>query len=428
MDGRNYPHETIAPMNGDAHPRTQPPDALWASGMRGAVAALALGLAQEADREAPAWARAWLAACDPEPTIKRILNHRIADVTRPVVEGDERLSPWADSLNADMRRTRLNSMALVAGLKRASDALKSEGVPHLLVKGPALAAQTADDWATRRSVDLDVLVDLHDVSRVERALGSAGFTQRRGFAPGPQSPLFAPAAKWLQELAFSSSSQTIDVHWRLDPSRGCLTWDFQDLWQRRALVEVAGTDVDTLSPVDAALFNAVHAGKDCWSSLHLLRDHARLVATAGLSQEGWNVAATEASCLVRWEVAQEVCEPLKAASPDSMTSQGTGRLARLLAHRLWLWLASANSPASSGSIANQARYLGANIASYDTPRAALQRLGVVAWPVQDMADQSLGSRGNRHPWLYVVTAPVHIPRRMARKSRPATPLKAGKSE
>lgn len=386
--------------------------------MRGAVAALALGLARESERDEPTWARPWLDACEPSTTVSQILRHRIADIASPILGEEQRFAGSADLLAADLRRTRLQSMALVAGWRMASEALRSADVPYLLVKGPALAAQTTGDWAARRSVDLDVLVDLAEVRSVAGTLEGAGFTLRQGFAPGPDRPLFAPTSKWLQELAFSSPRNTIDVHWRLDPSRGCLTWDFQDLWSRRVYVEVANTPVATLSPVDAALFNAVHAGKDCWSSLHDVRDQIRLQRVAGLSEEQWEAAFRDASCQVRWGVAQEMCRPVQSANAPSVArSLDHGRRARLLAGRLWRWLASGTSPASSGSARDQGRYLVANVASYDTPRAAIQRLGVVVWPVQEMAAESLGNRGTRHPWLYPATAPLHIPRRMARKAR-----------
>ena len=416
-------------MNGDANSGEAPIDNLWAQGMGGAVAALALGLARESERSEPAWARAWLNASDPEPTIKQILKHRIADIALPILVINDDFAPAAAALAADVRRTRLQSMTLVAGLRTAAESLDAANVRYLLVKGPALAAQTTGDWTARRSVDLDLLVDIRDVPRTAQALEVAGFAKRSDFAPGPGSPLFAPTSKWLQELAFSSPSHTVDLHWRLDPSRGCLTWEFRQLWERHVDVDVGGTDVATLSPVDAALFNAVHAGKDCWSSLHQLRDHVRLAKVARLSDHEWQLAARDASCRIRWEVAQEMCRPLWPTGQNAANSAwGGARRAKLLARRMWLWLASGTSPASGGSAGTQWRYLAANVAGYDTVRAATQRLGVVVWPVQEMAAQTLGGQGNRHPWLYPATAPVHIPRRMVRKSRLVAPSRVGEDE
>ena len=389
--------------------------------MSGAVASLALGLAREADRSAPGWAGACLDACEPDSVVAQIRRHRISDVALPILSEDARFEAGAIALVADSRRTRLQSMSLVAGLRRATQALESAAVRHLVVKGPALAAQTTGDWAARRSVDIDLLIDLRDLPAVAQALEGAGFPPRRGFAPDPKSPLFSPTARWLQELAFGSQGHSIDVHWRLDPSRGCLTWDFQDLWNRRAYVEVGGAAVATLAPPDAALFNAVHAGKDCWASLHQIRDHVRIKRVAKLSADQWQLAAREASCQVRWAVAEEICRPLLATQPaKEQGMDGHDRRTRLLARRLWLWLASGQSPTSSGSPTSQARYLSANVAGYDTPRAAMQRLGVLVWPMQEMSAESLGSWGNRHPWLYPATAPLHIPRRIASKARLAT--------
>lgn len=395
-------------------------DVSWAPGMRGAVAALALGLAREAGDPEPPWASGWLQLDEPDAVVTSALTHRIGDVAASVLAGVgfppsevERLRP-ADT-------DQLKAMLRAAALNRARGALEKAGLPVLAVKGAALSALTAQGWLARKSADVDLYMDLSDILEATRALEAAGFQRDESFCPAPDSPLFDAASKRVQEMSFSGRGTHIDLHWRLDPSRGCFTPDFAALWSRRQYAEVAGVSVPTLGQVDSALFNAVHAGKDCWRSLHLLRDQVRLQRLNDLTPTEWLAAAEQASCRVRWLVAQEMIAQIQLQHGGEPTideelqhAPGAAR-ARLIGEKLWEALASSRSPRSRGKPRDQARYLAFNVASCDTVRAGAQRMGVVAWPIKEMAGESMGPLGNRHPWLYPLAAPLHVPRRMSAK-------------
>ena len=289
------------------------------------------------------------------------------------------------------------------------DVLAAGGVRVLALKGVSLAAQTTGNFTSRGSGDIDLLVSPRDVVRVSALLLDAGMTRWTDFCPSPESALFPVASKLLQESVFYIGDREIDVHWRLDMSRTCLNWDFDDLWARRAYVDVAGLSTPTLGLLDAATFNASHGAKDAWSKLGQVVDHIRLsglVEPSAIRQH-----AAEAGALRRWEVGEVVAEMLTGG-----LAQADAR-ARILGRRAGIWLRAGLSTRDDKGVRATTRLFAFNIASYDRASSALQRAGVLVWPLRAMAAGRLGAFGERHPWSYAVLGPAFLPGRLLAKLR-----------
>ena len=289
------------------------------------------------------------------------------------------------------------------------DVLAAGEVRVLALKGVSLAAQTTGNFTSRGSGDIDLLVSPRDVARVSDLLLEAGMTRWTDFCPSPESALFPVASRLLQESVFYIGGREIDVHWRLDMSRSCLDWDFDDLWTRRAEVDVAGRSTPTLGLLDAATFNASHGAKDAWSKLGQVVDHVRLSRLGGAPAIRRHAA--ESGSLCRWEVGEVVAEMLTGEPAPA------GARARLLGRRADAWLRAGLSTRDDKGVRATTRLFAFNIASYDRASSALQRAGVLIWPLRAMGAGRLGRFGERHPWSYAVLGPVFLPGRLLAKFR-----------
>lgn len=162
---------------------------------------------------------------------------------------------------------RLGSLQQLRRLAEVARVLEGAGVPVLFVKGPCLAVQTTGDFTARDSGDVDILVDPAAAAVTLTALQDAGWESR----PGLPSDVRSWGWKYLQatycEVTLDGPLGTVDLHWRLDPTRRGLP-GFTELWARRSTVSIAGRDFETLSPEDALTHSCHHAAKDL-SLIHI---------------------------------------------------------------------------------------------------------------------------------------------------------------
>lgn len=294
---------------------------------------------------------------------------------------------------------------------RVLDALGAAGVRALTIKGLSLAKQTTGDMTARGAGDIDILVPGGDLSKTFRTLEGAGLLVAPGYIPPPHSRLFERAIRLQSQAVFSVGGRHVDLHWRLDPVDGGLSWTFDELWERRQPLDVGGYEVVTLSTVDSAVFSAANGARDSWSTLRHIVDHARLLGLINAA-EG-RARAEDVGALNRWEVAEVMVEKL-IGEPVVVSGRSRKR-----ANQMWGWLIDGLAPGHRGGLGATSRRFLANVGLYDNPQSTLRRLELHCWPVEAMATRDLGVPGDRQPWLYAVAAPVFLVQRAVRLlSRP----------
>lgn len=186
-------------------------------------------------------------------------------------------------LQADSDGMRFACHGLARDLHRVLDVLAAAGVPALVFKGLALAAQAWGDEAARGYGDLDILVAPADLAQAHRILVADGWQPPMGYPEPGASWGWRQFVRTSHEMPFSSGSTTLDLHWAALPSRSAIP-DFDTLWRRRTNVAVMGRPVPTFSPYDALTHSASHSAKDHWRWLRGLADVHRLAA----SRETWS--------------------------------------------------------------------------------------------------------------------------------------------
>jgi hypothetical protein len=179
-------------------------------------------------------------------------------------------------LTTAREQARLRSLRQLRRLAEVARVLDASGVPTLFVKGPCLAVQTTGDFTARDSGDVDLLVPPTEAAAALTALRAAGWEP----VPGLPSDVRSWGWRYLQrvycEVALTGPLGALDLHWRLDPTRRGLP-GFAELWERRAVVEIAGHEFPTLAPADALLHSCHHAAKDDWRTLRSLVDIHRML-------------------------------------------------------------------------------------------------------------------------------------------------------
>jgi hypothetical protein len=342
--------------------------------------------------------------------VKAILTHRVLPLVAPAGDALGLAPEVVEDLDRAHRDLTMAAMTTVATTAQVSSALRGAGVPHLLLKGVSLAVQTTGDPLARGAGDVDILMATGRVKGAVGALESAGLRADRVSVPAPGSSTFSATVRSQKALTLWGPNLEVDLHWRLDHVRSCLTWRFEELLEAAEPLTIAGIHVQTLSRPYATIYNASHAGSDGWSHLRAFVDQARL-------QHGQDLAAlrTEASRVGagrRWDLAQAMLATLLDQPPPPLP-----RPLSATAEALWRWLLAGEGPRNRRNARASARGLSASLLTLDSPRAGLQRAEAVVWPVGAMADRALGNTGDRHPWLYPLATPYFLPKRLVERWR-----------
>jgi hypothetical protein len=179
---------------------------------------------------------------------------------------DEARRPAPPALAKAARRTREAAMRQLSVAIALQRLFADAGVPFLFLKGLVLSQRAFGSILTRRSVDIDVLIDRADVMRAWEALRAAGYVALNPPRPLSGSPfdLFLRAAKDSQHRD-PVHGTPIELHWRMydDPAAGALPP--RASWQS---VEVSpGISLPTLGDADLFVFLCVHGAAHGWARL-----------------------------------------------------------------------------------------------------------------------------------------------------------------
>lgn len=268
----------------------------------------------DAVRRVRAWVRGGLlleagTSWTPEPAVEpaadllgAVRRHRVGELL--ATHADQLALPagLAADLVADLPAARRAVMVQVLELARVRELLDGAGIRSLVIKGPALAVQSAGDLAARGAGDIDLLIDPGSVVAAHRVLCANGWRQRTGSEVEPGTWAWDHVLRSFNAFTYDGNGTAVDLHWRLDPTPDALP-GFEAAWERRETVDVGGIAVPTLSPPDALAHTCLHAAKDSWRWLRSLVDIHRLArhdaSWGGDAPEGLRRLEVEALALTR---------------------------------------------------------------------------------------------------------------------------------
>ncbi|MBD1378840.1 nucleotidyltransferase domain-containing protein [Metabacillus arenae] len=170
-------------------------------------------------------------------------------------------------LRTEYKKNTFKMLFLSGEMEQISRQFGEENIKMIHLKGPILAAELYGDLSLRTSSDLDVLVPLSELNKVDRMLLESGYVKEE---------LVSVLNDWKwrhHHIGYVHPKKQIklEVHWRLNPGPAKEP-SFSELWERKRKSSMTNFPVYFLSQEDLLLFLISHGARHGWSRLRWLVD------------------------------------------------------------------------------------------------------------------------------------------------------------
>ncbi len=206
-----------------------------------------------------------------------VRRHRVAEILAAHAEALGLPTEVAAEVVAMRAAGRRAHMVQILEIERVQRLFVDAGLAYLVIKGPALAVQTAGDATARGAGDVDLLVSPDHVEEAHRVLSANGWALRSGTEITPGTWAWKHVLGSFNAFTYDGPGSTVDLHWRLDPTLDALP-TFEEVWARREVVDIGGVLVPSLGRADVFAHTCLHTAKDSWRWMRSLVDVHRLAA------------------------------------------------------------------------------------------------------------------------------------------------------
>ncbi|MCM3568205.1 nucleotidyltransferase family protein [Neobacillus mesonae] len=180
------------------------------------------------------------------------------------------------------KKNTFQMLFLCSEMEQINNMCSENQIPVIFLKGPILAYELYGDISLRTSVDLDIIIPIKDLKKMEDLLINYGFEK------DDYIETVLNDWKWRHHhITFYHPKKGIkmEVHWRLNPGPGSEP-SFNKLWERRKRSTITTNPIFFLGVEDLFLFLVTHGSRHGWSRLRWLVDIDRIVK----SKPDWNKA------------------------------------------------------------------------------------------------------------------------------------------
>jgi hypothetical protein len=176
--------------------------------------------------------------------------------------------------NAYNSIARLN-LSLTRDLIQLIKTLSDAGIRAIPCKGPVLAATGYGNLSLRHFSDLDIFLGRKDILKAKQVLAQQGYRPNLQFTAKQETAYF----KTHHEYRFvrEKDAAIVEIQWAITEETFSFPFDFDEVWERREMVVLAGTSVSSLHPDDLLLILCVHGTKHRWEQLKWICDIAEIV-------------------------------------------------------------------------------------------------------------------------------------------------------
>jgi len=209
--------------------------------------------------------------------LKLAIHHRVYPLIYPIISklNSQQLPEYIvrKLLNLYKRNT-YQMLYLCSEMELINNICLENQIRVLFLKGPILANELYGDLSHRTSVDLDILVSLSDLEKMEKLV------IRSGYVKDDYIETVLNDWKWRHHhITFYHPEKGVklEVHWRLNPGPG-VEPTFNELWERRKPSSLTTKPVFLLGNEDLFLFLVTHGCRHGWSRLRWLIDIHRLIS------------------------------------------------------------------------------------------------------------------------------------------------------
>lgn len=211
-------------------------------------------------------------AIDAGLLLRLVWHHRLAPWAEPLL-AIEGIASVQATLQARLRRSAIRQLAMCHDLRLLCAAFADAGVPALALKGPALSLQLFGDPARRSCRDLDFLVPPGAQATARRVLADHGY--------GRTASDVAVSANAVT-LMHGDGRPPVELHVRFGEADILFPLAPLRLFERPAILTLAGTPVPTLPAEIAVAYAAFHGARHYWSRLYWLADIAMACRHPGI--------------------------------------------------------------------------------------------------------------------------------------------------
>jgi hypothetical protein len=209
--------------------------------------------------------------------LEAVRRHRVAELVGAHAAEVGIPAGLAEQIGQLRTANRRALMVQILEIDRVQRLFEQADLDCLVIKGPALAVQSAGDPAARGAGDVDLLVSPDTVGDAHRLLIANGWALRVGSEVTPGTWAWKHVLGSFNAFTYDGPGSTVDLHWRLDPTLDALP-RFDEVWKRREIVDLGSVLVPTLGRADLLAHTSLHTAKDSWRWMRSLVDVHRLAA------------------------------------------------------------------------------------------------------------------------------------------------------
>lgn len=285
-------------------------------------------------------------------------------------------------------------------------ALRADGIPALVLKGPPLALALYGDLGIRPFEDLDLLVRRTDLGRARAVLEGQGWRYRwAGLSPARERA--ARRAQYHLEFSHPDSGTVVELHWRLLPAAVSDPFRAEELLARSRRVSLGGVFIPVLGPEDQMLALCAHFLKHRAERLIWLVD---IALSCGTGEADWEAVFRRADRMGIGRMLETALILARRWLGLPLPEAAGGRLeraraARRLAHRLAAQVFSAR-PWREGSFRELVFLL--SVRERWSARLAHLCRAVPLWWKPTSEEWDRFSLPDRWFWLYYLYRPARL--------------------
>lgn len=178
-----------------------------------------------------------------------------------------------ESLQKMYNKNVFHMLLLSREMVRISKIFAENNVRLLILKGPVLAVDLYGDISLRTSVDLDVLVSIKDLDKIDNLLLDIGYFRDEYFKS------LLGEWKWRHHhlnYIDSKSGLKLELHWRLTKGPGKEP-GFDELWKNKRMSSLSSNPVYYLGKEELFLYLVSHGARHGWSRLSWLVDIRKML-------------------------------------------------------------------------------------------------------------------------------------------------------